>query len=218
ALCRYCAFLSHVLDVGQSGERFARDLLDAEIAARDLAAQAGYAYASIWKCNLRCYVETERRGRGDRAGGWDGLRCLRLVLLWLLDGAAELGGGLRFGAQAIGRASARRIARLYGRGVEAERRPSVGDRAGARLTVGQRPDPLTARGKVLAPAAGRIREGVVAPITQNRPTAVFFNGVLERHTALFFNGRDDVWNVGGNQIAVFFNGLLNRQTVKLFNS
>src|SRR5262249_41301026 len=106
-----------------SGERFARDPLDAEIAARDLAAQAGYAYASIRKRSLRCYVETERRGRGDRVGGCDGLRCLRLVLLWLLNEAAELACRLGLRAQAIGRANADglRLARgLYERGVEAE--------------------------------------------------------------------------------------------------
>src|SRR5262249_60718833 len=65
---------------------------------------------------------------------------------------------------------------------------------------------------------GGPREGNIAAVsTKNRPTAIFFNGLLKRHTALFFNGRDDVRNVGGNQITVFFNGLLNRQTVILFN-
>src|SRR5262249_50179311 len=108
--------------------------------------------------------------------------------------------------QAIGRASADglRLARgLYGRGVEAERRPSVGDRAGALLPVEQQPVHLGHRGKVLASAAGRVREGEVAAIAQKRPTAIFFNGLLNRHTALFFNGRDDVRrDIGSKRIVV----------------
>src|SRR5262249_3239043 len=153
--CRYCAFLSHVLDVGQSGERFARDLLDAEIAALDLAAQAGYAYASIWKRNLRRDVETERRRRGDLVGGWDALRYLRLVLLWLFDGAAELGGRLGLGHQPVRWGDAR----PRGCAIEAKRRPRVGGRAGAVLPLEQQPVRFGLRGKVLGSAAGRVRDG-----------------------------------------------------------
>src|SRR5262249_12429091 len=88
---------------------------------------------------------------------------------------APLARGFGRRVQAIGRANADgpRLARgLYGRGVEAERRPSVSDRAGARLpAVEQQPIHLGHCGKVLASAAGRVREGkVAAVIAQNRPT------------------------------------------------
>src|SRR5262249_36274033 len=148
------------------------------IAALDLAAQAGHAHAAIGKRDLRRDVETERRRRGDRVGGWDALWCLRLVLPWLLDGAAELVRRLGLGHQAI----------------EAERRPSPGDPAGALLlppALEQFPVPLGHRGKVLASAAGRMRKGDIRPVwAQNRLAAIFFDGLLNRHTALFFDSRD----------------------------
>src|SRR5262249_2075848 len=77
---------------------------------------------------------------------------------WSARLARDLGGR----AQGIGRANADglRLARgLYGRGVEAERRPSVGDPAGARLPVEQQPVRFGLRGKVLGSAAGRVRDG-----------------------------------------------------------